>query len=38
MFEHNDFVDVTVDLFVKHRSAQWVKLDQYQIDRNVVTQ
>ena len=38
MFEHNDFVDVTVDLFVKHRSAQWVKLNQYQIDRNVVTQ
>lgn len=37
MFAHNDFVDVTVEVFVKHRSAQWVRLDRYQIDRNVMT-
>ena len=36
MLEHKDFVDVTVELFVKHGSAQWVRLDQYQIERNLI--
>ena len=38
MFEHKDFVDATVELFVKHRSAQWVRLDEYQIERHLMTQ
>ena len=34
---HRDFVDVTVELFVKHRAEQWVKLDQYPIARQSIT-
>lgn len=37
MLEHRDFVDVTVELFVKHRSAQWVRLNEYQIERHLIT-
>ena len=33
--EHGDSVDVTVELFVKHRSAQWVKV--IEIDRQLLT-
>ena len=38
MLEHSDFVDVTVELFVKHRSARWVSLNQYQIERHLITE
>ena len=38
MLEHGDFVDVTVELFVKHRSAQWVSVNQYPIERYLITE
>ena len=38
MLEHSDFVDVTVELFVKHRSARWVSLNQHQIERHLITE
>ena len=38
MFEHKDFVDVTVELLVKHRSAQWVRLNRYQIEQQLITE
>ena len=37
MFEHKDFVDVTVELFVKHRSARWVRLSRHQIEQQLIT-
>ena len=36
IFAHRDFVDVTVELFVKYRSAQWISLNQYQIERKLI--
>ena len=36
ILDHKDFVDVTVELFIKHGSAQWVRLDQYQIERRLI--
>ena len=36
MLEHRDFVDVTVELMVKHVSAPWVALDQFDIDRRLI--
>lgn len=38
MLDHKDFVDVTVELFVKHRSAQWVSFSQYQIERQLIAE
>ena len=38
LLEHRDFVDVTVELFVKHRSAQWVRLEQFQVERRLITE
>ena len=38
MLEHKDFVDVTVELLVKHRSAQWVSWNQYQIERQLIAE
>ena len=38
MFEHRDFVDVKVELFVKHRSDPWARLSEHPIDRQLLTQ
>ena len=37
MFEHRDFVDARVELFVKHGGAQLVKLREFQIERQLLT-
>lgn len=38
MLTNSQFVDVRVDLFVKHRSDQWVKLNEYVIARQLLTE
>ena len=38
MLRHSDFVDVKVELFVKHRAEQWAKLGEFPIDRQLLTQ
>ena len=38
MLGHGDFVDVTMDLFVKHRGDQWVRLASVDVDRQPLTQ
>ena len=38
MLEHRDFVDVTMDLFVKHRGDQWIRLDSVDVSRQLLTQ
>ena len=36
MLAHRDFVDVEMDLFVKHRGNQWVRLDSVSVDRRLL--
>jgi hypothetical protein len=38
MLSHKDFVDVKLELFAKHRSNQWVKLNEYVIERQLLTE
>lgn len=38
MLEHRDFVDVKVELYVKHRADDWVRLSEHPIDRRLLTQ
>lgn len=38
MLDHRDFVDVKIELFVKHRADQWAKLGEFPIDRRLLTQ
>ena len=38
MLAHRDFVDVTMDLFVKHRGDQWVRLDSVDVGRQLLMQ
>ena len=38
MLGHRDFVDVKIELFVKHRADQWAKLGEYPIGRQLLTQ
>ena len=38
MFENRYFVDVGVELFVKHGGAQWVKQSEFPIERQLLTQ
>lgn len=38
MLQHRDFVDVKIELFVKHRAEQWAKLGEYPIARQLLTQ
>ena len=38
MLGHRDFVDVKLELFVKHRSEQWAKVREFPIDRLLLTQ
>ena len=37
MLAHRDFVDVKMDLFVKHRGDQWEFLDSVDVDRHLLT-
>ena len=37
MLAHRDFVDVEMDLFVKHRGNEWVRLDSVSVDRQLLT-
>lgn len=38
MLDHRDFVDVKIELFVKHRADQWAKLGEFPIERRLLTQ
>ena len=38
MLSHRDFVDVRMDLFVKHRGHAWVRLDSVPVDRQLLMQ
>ena len=38
MLAHGDFVDVTIELFVKHRAEQWTYLDSVDVERRLLTQ
>ena len=38
MLQHGDFVDVKIELFVKHRAEQWAKVGEYPIARRLLTQ
>ncbi len=38
MLLHRDFVDVTMDVFVKHRGDQWALLDSVNVDRRMLVQ
>ena len=38
MLEHKDFVDAKVTLFGKHGSRQWVKMGEFPIDRQLLTE
>ncbi|HAK56253.1 MAG: hypothetical protein QF463_03760 [Vicinamibacterales bacterium] len=37
MFQHRLFMDAKVELFAKHHGAPWVKLGEYVIDRQLLT-
>ena len=38
ILEHRDFMDVKVEVFVKHLAAPWEKLSEHPIDRQLLTQ
>jgi hypothetical protein len=38
MLQHREFRDVQVEIFAKHGSKQWVKLGQFKVDRQLLTQ
>ena len=38
MLSHSDFVDVTIELYVKHRAEDWTYLDSVDVDRRLLTQ
>ena len=38
MLQHRDFVDVTIELFIKHRADPWVRLSEFPIARQLLTQ
>lgn len=38
MLAHRDFVDVTMDVFVKHRGDQWALLDSVDVDRQLLVE
>lgn len=37
MLQHSQFVDATVEVFVKHGSAQWTRLAEHPIEREILT-
>jgi len=38
MLQNKDFVDARVEIFGKHGSRTWVKMAEYQIDRQLLTE
>ena len=38
ILQHRDFVDAKVELFVKHRAESWLKLNEFSIERQLLTQ
>ncbi len=38
MLQHRDFVDVKVEVFIKHRADPWVRLSEHPIGRQLLTQ
>jgi hypothetical protein len=38
MLQNKEFVDATVEILGKHGSRTWVKIGEYQIDRQLLTQ
>ncbi len=38
MLRNREFVDARVELFAKYRSNNWVKLGDYQVKRQLLTQ
>ena len=38
MLQNRDFVDARVEIFGKHGSRTWVKMAEYQIDRQLLTE
>jgi hypothetical protein len=38
MLQNKDFVDARVEIFGKHGSRTWVKMGEYQIDRQLLTE
>ena len=38
MLQNRDFVDARVEIFGKHGSRTWVKMGEYQIDRQLLTE
>ncbi len=38
ILQHSQFIDARVQLFAKHGSARWVKLAEYPIERQLLTQ
>jgi hypothetical protein len=38
MLQNREFVDAKVDVFGKHGSRTWVKIGEFQVDRQLVTQ
>lgn len=37
MLQNREFVDATAEVYVKYGSAQWVKLGQFKVDRQLLT-
>lgn len=37
MLQNREFVDATVQIFAKHGSAQWVKIGEYRVGRQLLT-
>ena len=38
LFHHSQFVDVHVELYAKHQAQNWVKMGEYKIARDLLTQ
>jgi hypothetical protein len=38
MLGHTDFVDVEMDLYIKHRTQQWALVDTVDVDRQLLVQ
>lgn len=38
MLENKEFVDAKVTVFAKHGSRQWIKMGEFQIDRQLLTE
>lgn len=37
MLQHSQFIDARVELFAKHGSANWIKMGEFKIDRQLLT-